>query len=106
MAEPSAEVQLAGPDGDVIRKIEHLECYYEAKVQASSSNGQINNSAVHFGSKSTARAVIIDSDSVTSVVRPTGDLNQRGVPPSSVHEDDDDYHGSVLWEDGYSISYS
>jgi hypothetical protein len=97
----SAKVQLSGPTGGVIHKIEHLKRYYKAKVQANSSDGQINNSAVHCGSNSMAHAAIIDSNSVTSVEPPIGDLNHRWVPPSSVHEDDDDYHGSVLREDGY-----
>ncbi len=101
MDEPSAEVQLAGLNGGVIRKNKHLEHYYKAKVQASSSDGQINDSAVHFGLKSTARAAIINSNSVASVVCPTGDLNHWWVPPSSVHKDDDDYHGSVVREDEY-----
>jgi hypothetical protein len=101
MDKPSAEVQLAGPHGNVIRVIEHLERYFEAKMRARSSDGQLKKATVCFGSKSTARAAVIDSNSVASVVRPTGAMKYRWVPPSSVHEDDDDYHSSVLREDGY-----
>jgi hypothetical protein len=98
---PSAEVQLSGPYGNVIREIKHLERYFEAKMQDRSLDGQLKKAAVRFGSKSMARATVIDSDSVSSVVRPTGAMKYRWVPPSSVHEDNDDYHSSVLREDGY-----
>jgi hypothetical protein len=70
-------------------------------MQARSSDGQLKKAEVHFGSKSMARAAVIDSNSVASVVRPTGAMKYWWVPLSSVHEDNDDYHGSVLWEDGY-----
>jgi hypothetical protein len=101
MGKPIAEVQLARPHGNVIQEIKHLECYFKAKMQARSLDGQLKKTAVHFGLKSTESSAIIDSDSVASVVRPTRAMKYRWVPPSSVHEDDDDYHGSVLREDGY-----
>jgi hypothetical protein len=97
----SAEFQVTGIYRDVIRKIEHLEQYYTAKVPASSLDGNRTPSAVHFGSRSLVCAAIIDSDSTTHVTRPARDITHRWVPPSSVHEDDDNYHSSVLREDGY-----
>ena len=48
-----------------------------------------------------ARAAVIDSNNIASVVHPTRAIKYRWVPPSSVHEDDDDYHGYVLREDNY-----
>ncbi len=62
MDKPSAEVQLAGPHGNVIREIKHLKRYFEAKMQARSSDGQLKKAAVHFGSKSTARTTVINSN--------------------------------------------
>jgi hypothetical protein len=40
---PSAEVQLAEPHRNVIQEIEHLKCYFEATMQARSSDGQLKN---------------------------------------------------------------
>jgi hypothetical protein len=87
---------------DLIHKIEHLERYYEAKVQAiSSSSVNLQHPAVHFGSKSGAKASIHDSDSVASALCPTGGMKHEWVHPSSVCKDGNDYHSSVLWEAGY-----
>ncbi len=94
-------MHLAGPHGNVIQEIKHREHYFEAKMQARSLDDQLKKAAVRFGSWSTARTAIIDSDSVASVVHPTGAMKYWWVPPSSVHKDDDDYHDSVLQEDGY-----
>jgi len=69
-------------------------------VQAGSSVGNIGKLAVHFGTKSAATAVIIDSDSVNSAVRPPEGMTHRWVPPASVHEDDIDEFSSILREDG------
>jgi hypothetical protein len=44
--------------------MENLERYYDAKVQAGGSKITTQSQAVHFGSKSMARAAISDSDSV------------------------------------------
>ncbi len=45
-----------------IEQIVHLERYYEAKVQASSSSMCPGEPAVHFGTKSAARAALIKSN--------------------------------------------
>ncbi len=87
---------------DLIHEIEHLEHYYKAEVQAiSSSSINLQHSAVHFGSKSGACTSIDDSNSVASALRPTGGMKHWWVPPSSVCKEDDNYHSSVLGEDGY-----
>jgi hypothetical protein len=70
----STEVQVTEIHRDVIRKIEHLEQYYAAKVPASSSDGNRTPSAVHFGSRSLACTAIVDSDSTTHVTRPARDI--------------------------------
>jgi hypothetical protein len=81
-------------------EITHLERYYEAKVQASSSGSRPSGPAVRFGTQSAARAALVDYDSEHSAARTTDVWAQRWVPPASVHEDDDDYN-SVLREDIY-----
>ncbi len=53
-----------------------------------------------FGTKSAAPAALIDSDTEQSATRTPEIWAQRWVPPTSVHEDDDDYN-SVLREDMY-----
>ena len=68
--EPSATVQLVKPT-KIIEEIKHLERYIEAKVQARGSRGDLMEPAVHFGTKSAARAALIDSNSVHSAARPT-----------------------------------
>jgi len=69
-------------------------------VQAGSSAGNIGKLSVHFGTKSSANAVIIDSASVDSAVHPSEGIAHRWVPPASVHEDDVDEFLSVLRKDG------
>jgi len=96
--EPSATVQLV-KSTKIIEEIKHLECYIKAKVQAPGSRGNITELAVHFETKSGARAALIDSDSVHSAAHPTKGWAHRWVPPASVQEDDDDYR-EVLREDG------
>ncbi len=87
---------------DLINKIEHLEHYHKAKVQAISSlSVNLQHPAVHFGLKSGACTSIDDSNSVASALHPTVGMKHWWVPPSSVPEDDNDYHSSVLGEDGY-----
>ena len=68
-------------------------------VQVGSSGCLIGKPTVHFGTKSAARAALIDSDSMHSAARLGENIAHRWVPPASVHEDDDDYN-SVLQEDG------
>ena len=96
--ETSATAQVA-ESAQIIAEITNLERYYEAKVPAGSSVGNNGKLAVHFGMKSPANAIIIDSDSVNSAVRPREGMAHHWVPPASVHEDDVDEFLSVLRED-------
>jgi hypothetical protein len=95
--EPSANVQI-DKSAAIITEIAHLERYYEAKVQAGSSSSHIVEPAVHFETKSAARAAFIDSNSVHSAVHLAEGWAHRWVPPTSVNEDNDNYH-AVLRED-------
>jgi hypothetical protein len=86
---------------NMICKMENLKHYYDAKVQAGSSKTTPQTQAVHFGSKSMAHAAVSDSDDISTATHPLGGFGLRWVPPSSVHEDDDDYPSSVLGKDNY-----
>ncbi len=68
-------------------------------MQAGSLRMCSGEPAVHFGTKSAALAALLDSEKVRSAVRPGEGMAHRWVPPTSVHEDNDNYH-SVLREDG------
>jgi hypothetical protein len=86
MDKTSATVQVA-ESAQIIKEITNLERYYEAKVQAGSSAGNIvGKLAVHFGTKSSANAIIINSASVDSAIHPSEGMAHRWVPPPSVHE--------------------
>jgi hypothetical protein len=90
-------IHHAGILQDFIHEIEHLERYYEAKVQAiSSSSVNLQHPAVHFGLKSGACASIDDSNSIASALHPTGGMKHQWVPPSSVCKDNGDSHISVI----------
>ena len=97
MDKPDASVNIS--QYNAICEIENLERYYDAKVQTGSSKITPQSQVVHIGSKSMARAAVSDSDSVHIAAHPLGGIGTRWVPPSSVHEDDDDYHSSVLGKD-------
>ncbi len=71
----------------IINEITHLERYYEAKVQASSSRSRHSEPAVRFGTQSVARATLVDYDSEHSAARTTDVWAQHWVPPASVHEE-------------------
>ena len=92
----------------VVKEIENLERFHEAKVQAGGSKIIPQNLAVHFGSKSVAPPATCDkdcddsgsdlfSDHSSDVEE---DFGSRWVSPNSVNEDDD-YHSSVLKKVGY-----
>ncbi len=100
MDKTDAPVQLT-EFRDVVREIENLERYYNAKVQAGGSRSSNIQSAVHFCTKSAARPAIIESCSVDSASYHSSGIGTKWVPPSSVHIDDNDYHSSVLGKDSY-----
>jgi hypothetical protein len=80
----------------LINEICNLECYYEAKVMAGSPSADKTSQSVHFGTKSTARAAGIDAVDIETENSPDASLQARWVPPSHVHEDDNDYPRSAL----------
>ncbi len=86
---------------DVIRKMENLKHYHDAKVQAGSLKTMPQTQAVHFGSKLMARAAVSDSDDISTATHPLGGFGLRWILPLSVHEDDDDHPSSVLGKDNY-----
>jgi hypothetical protein len=100
MDKPDASVNI-NQYNEVIQEMENLERYYDGKVQAGGLKIMIHCQVVHFGSKSMAHAAISDLDSVGTAAHLSGRIGTRWVPPSSVHEDDDDYQSSVLGEDSY-----
>jgi hypothetical protein len=85
---------------EMIQEIEHLECYYDAKVLGQGS-GIHQNGAVHFNSLSGARNAVSDIDSIETALIPNMALSTRWVLSNSANEGTDDYHNQVLREDGY-----
>ena len=100
MDEPSATVRIAESAKNIIHEITHLERYYEAKVQASSSRSSLPARTVRFGTQSSARAAVIDLGGKHSTANDANVWAHRWVLPTSVYEDDENYN-SVLREDGY-----
>jgi hypothetical protein len=100
MDKTDAPVQLT-KFHDVVREIENLERYYDAKVQAGGSRSSNIQLAIHFGTKSAALPAVIDSCSVDSASYHSSGIGAKWVPPSSVHIDDNDCHSSDLGKDNY-----
>jgi hypothetical protein len=100
MDKPDPPVQLT-QFNNVVHEIKNLERYYDAMVQARGLRSPEKHSAVHFGTRSAARPAGIDLGSMDSAMYPSSGIGTRWVPPSSVREDDDDYHSSVLGKDSY-----
>jgi hypothetical protein len=101
MDKPSVPVHHARPHFlEMIRKIENLKHYYDAKVLG---QGLLvtKNSAVHFGSASAARDAVSDNDSVETPSHSHMALSSHWVPPTSATKETDGYHDQVLREDGY-----
>ena len=84
----------------LIDEIINLERYYDAKVMAAGSGSIKQDQSVHFGTKSTTRAVGIDSVSVVTDAPPNATILTRWVPPCHLPEDADDYPSSALGGDG------
>ena len=100
---PSPEVPIhhLGPhEKSVLEELTNLECWIDAKVMASYSSAQ--SPSVHFGSKPAGRAYTPDLASVITDATPAS-VDTRWVPPSSMppHNSIDDFHHTILWEDGY-----
>ena len=103
----NAQVHKVALFNSVVKEIENLERYYEAKVQAVGSKIIPQNLTVHFGSKSVAPHATCDKDNddSRSPLFPDSDVkeedfNSRWVPPTSVNEEDD-YNSSALKQGGH-----
>ncbi len=84
----------------LIDKIRNLEHYYDAKVMAGSPTVAKLDQSVHFGMRSTARAVDVNAISINMAPSPDASLLACWVPPSGLPADDDDYPSSALERDG------
>ncbi len=95
-------VHNVGPHKEsVLKELHNLERWMEAKVLDGSSSMQ--NTAVHFGSKSPGGAYTPDMGGISTATSPNSNDDASWVPPTSVPPDDysDDYHQQILREDGY-----
>ena len=118
MDKPSAYAKVHKVDlfDHIVKEIENLEHYYEAKVLAAGSKVISNPSTVHFGSKpqtylpkicgwggdnttSSDKGSYLHYDTPDSPMT-VDDLSSRWVPPTSMNEDINN-QSSILKKDGY-----
>jgi hypothetical protein len=85
----------------IIKEVENIERYYNAKVLAAGLTLIPKALAVHFGSKSPARTEV-DTNCSSTASHSTADIFTRWVPPPGYPEDYNDYHVSVLGKDELS----
>jgi hypothetical protein len=85
----------------IIKEVENIERYFNAKVLATSSTLTPKTLAVHFGSRLPSRTGI-DTDCSGAARDSTVDMSTWGVPPPGYPKDYDDYHSSVLGKDELS----
>jgi hypothetical protein len=85
----------------VLTELENLECWFDAKVQAGST--QLKSASVHSGSMSPYRVHASETNSDSTIPSPNHGINSRWVPPTSMptNNSPDDYHHQILGEDGY-----
>ncbi len=83
----------------IIKEVENIERYINAKVLAGGLPLTPKTLAVHFGSKSPVPTVV-DNDSSSAALHSTADMSTRWVPPPGLPEDYDHYQASVLGKDG------
>ncbi len=77
---PSVPVHHIGRHVEtVLTKLENLECWFHAKVQASST--QPNSASVHFRSMSPCRAHASEMDSDSTMPSPDRGIDTQWVPP-------------------------
>jgi hypothetical protein len=96
MDDDGTPVHHASSYVQLIDKIRNLERYYNAKVMASSPTVAKLDQSVHFGTRSTERAVDVDAVSIETAPSPDASLLARWVPPSGLPADDDNYPSSAL----------
>ncbi len=85
----------------IIKEVENIERYYNAKVLAAGLTLTPKALAVHFGSKSPVH-MGVDTDSSSTASHSTVDISMRWVPPPRYPEDYNKYHASVLGKDELS----
>jgi hypothetical protein len=85
----------------IIKEVENIKQYYNAKVLTAGSTLTPKAPAAHFGSKSFVRTEV-DTDRSSTTLHSTVDMSTRWVPPPGYPEDYDDYHASVLGKDELS----
>jgi hypothetical protein len=85
----------------IIKEVENIKWYFNAKVLAASLTLTPKTLAVHFGSRSPSRTGM-DTDCSGAARDSTADMSMRWVPPPGYPEDYDDYHASVLGKDKLS----
>ncbi len=85
----------------VLTELENLERWFDAKVQAGST--QLKSTPVHFGSMFPCRAHASKTDCDSTMTSTDRGIYTRWVPPTSMPPNDssDDYHHQILQEDGY-----
>ncbi len=85
----------------VLTKLENLKRWFNAKVQAGST--QPKSTSVHFGSMSPCRVHASEMDGDSTMPSPDCGINTQWVSPTSMQTNDslDDYHHQILREDGY-----
>jgi hypothetical protein len=82
----------------IIKEVENIELYYNAKVLADGSTLTPKALAVHFGLKSPV-CTEVDTDRSSTASHSTTDMSTRWVPSPGYPEDYDDYHANVLGKD-------
>jgi hypothetical protein len=82
----------------IIKEVENIEQYFNAKVLAASLTLTSKTLAVHFSSWSPSRTGM-DTDCSGTARDSTADMSMRWVPPPGYPEGYNDYHASVLGKD-------
>ncbi len=82
----------------IIKEVENIKQYFNAKVLATSLTLTPKTLTVHFGSRSPSRTGM-DTDRSGTARDSTVDMSTRWVPPPRYPEDYDNYHVSVLGKD-------
>ncbi len=99
---PNVPVNHVSPHKESVPKeLNNFECLMEAKVLAGSSC--VQNTAMHFGSKSPGWAYAPDMDGVSKAMLLNSNIDANWAPSTSMTPDhySDNYHQQILWEDGY-----
>jgi hypothetical protein len=83
----------------IIKEVENIERYINAKVLAGGLTLTPKTLALHFGLKSPV-CMVVDNDSSSAALHSTMDMSTQWVPPPGLPEGYDNYQAIVLGEDG------